>query len=183
MGERFLLKKLVGSSGGLWIIWKERKLLVDIVEDNPHWIATSVYSLSLNQIFMVIYVNGPIKTIEKEATWLDILDFMNMKKDSKFITGGEFNVILCNLEKIGGNIKVSQSVIDFRNIVDGLGLMDYQTSNKIFTWNNQQRDFLNIAEHLDMFLISPEWMDNLTFVGVKLLPISVLDNFSIKLDI
>lgn len=86
-------------------------------------------------------------------------------------------------EKLGGNYKLGQVMIDFSNFVCNSGLIDVNASNSIFTWNNMTRDFLNIVERLDRFFVLTNWMDNVRMVGARIVPVSVSDHFSVELKI
>lgn len=103
--------------------------------------------------------------------------------NSNLIIRGDFNVVLDMFEKYGGTRSESQVMIDFRRFVANSRLDDCQTSNGFFTWTNRWKDFTEILERLDRFLISPGWHDFCSIIEAHVLPISISDHFPVKLNL
>ncbi|GLJ06268.1 hypothetical protein SUGI_0034610 [Cryptomeria japonica] len=91
----------------------EKELTMDILEANPNGVAANAYSLTLDKIFIVMCVYGPIKINDKASTWQAILEFMEKHKKTKSIMGGDFNEILDVTEKLDGNPRTNKNMRDF----------------------------------------------------------------------
>lgn len=68
--------------------------------------------------------------------------------------GGDFNEILRNTKKSGGNQRVSSVVESFREVIDDCNLKDVKFRGSIFTWNSRRHNQC-IWERLDRFFSNP----------------------------
>ena len=66
-----------------------------------------VQSLKSDLKFIIINIYGPITNPGKRLVWEEIGSFINNFKGNLFVLGGDFNTILNNNEKIGGNQHLS----------------------------------------------------------------------------
>lgn len=86
---------------------------------------------------------------------------------------GDFNDILSNEEKEGGNYKTAASMRDFRKFVARNELMDLGYASYPFTWRNN-RESKPIQQRLDRWLASMGWHD--LYLDTKILHV-VLERF------
>ncbi|KAH7853402.1 hypothetical protein Vadar_001983 [Vaccinium darrowii] len=70
---------------------------------------------------------------------------------------GDFNCILSNEEKSGGEEKADWEMADFRNFVWDNGLIDIGYVGYPFTWNNRRSGRENVRERLDRALVNSRW--------------------------
>jgi hypothetical protein len=70
-----------------------------------------------------------------------------------WIIGGDFNLIRSLDEKKGGIRSLSNISASFNNIIEDLRLVDIQTPNGSFTWQNKRSGTRHIASSLDRFLV------------------------------
>ncbi|KAH7842530.1 hypothetical protein Vadar_006447 [Vaccinium darrowii] len=70
---------------------------------------------------------------------------------------GDFNCILSNEEKWGGEEKAEWEMADFRNFVADSGLIDIGYVGYPYTWNNKRGGRANVRERLDRVLVNPRW--------------------------
>ena len=141
-----------------------------------------VQSLKSDLKFIIININGPITNLNKRLVWEEIGSFINNFKGNLFVLGGDFNTILNNNEKIGGNQHLSQASKDFKAWCDSHSLIDIPISNGIYTWNNRRQNFSYIVEKLDMLMIKGDLdAKNLNFHS-SMLPIAGSDHFPVRFE-
>ncbi|KAH7846917.1 hypothetical protein Vadar_019661 [Vaccinium darrowii] len=70
---------------------------------------------------------------------------------------GDFNCILSNEEKDGGQDKETWELNDFRNFIDNNDLIDIGFVGFPFTWNNKRHGWANIRQRLDRAIVNPQW--------------------------
>ena len=58
----------------------------------------------------------------------------------------------------------------FNDMIEELRLLDIQTINGIYTWNNRRGGKNQIASRLDRFLVSEAIMNKDVFVEAKIIP-------------
>ncbi|GLJ49857.1 hypothetical protein SUGI_1059430 [Cryptomeria japonica] len=143
-----------GAFGGLAIIWDLRQVSFNLIRKTPNWMCGRVVSIKSNLNFTLINVYGPTQTHAKKQVWEEIENFLPNEIEQTCLIGGDFNAILDPKEKWGGNNKMTQSCLDFRNWMHKCNLLDLIAKSEAFTWNNRRQGFCNIAEKLDRFFLS-----------------------------
>lgn len=61
------------------------------------------------------------------------------------------------MKKKGGVTRLLRQINDFRNALNNNSLMDLDTSNPNFTWNNKQKEPHRILECLNHYVANLEW--------------------------
>ncbi|KAH7836340.1 hypothetical protein Vadar_000082 [Vaccinium darrowii] len=70
---------------------------------------------------------------------------------------GDFNCILSNEEKDGGQDKETWELNDFCNSIDNNDLIDIGFVGFPFAWNNKRHGRANIRQRLDRAIVNPQW--------------------------
>jgi len=130
--------------------------------------------LNHNNRFIDFYIVCPITNFEWYATSFDgfsnhneklkSCDLINSIKAShqhdNWLIFGDFNMILHETEKMGGN-PIDINIFDnFHNTINNCNLIDLGYMGDIFTWANNQPDTHYIQERIDKFLATPSWISN-----------------------
>jgi hypothetical protein len=98
-------------------------------------------------------VYGPTTPRDKNAFIRNLEGLATLTSGSKWILGGDFNLI-CNLdEKRGGTRRIMVESGKFQGVIDNLGLIDMKTPNGLFTCMNRRLGAHQVAFRLDRFLI------------------------------
>jgi exonuclease III len=101
-------------------------------------------------------VYGP-QSSDQKAKILDFLDWYKQEKSKKmWIIGGDFNLITTLKEKKGGHRILTLEDLRFKDFIDNNELVDLETTNGIYTWNNRRGNSSQITSRLDRFLVSEE---------------------------
>ncbi|KAG2707872.1 hypothetical protein I3760_05G166100 [Carya illinoinensis] len=95
---------------------------------------------------------------------------------------GDFNEILFNDEKVGGNTRNENLMRSFRNTLEEGNLFDLGWKRNKFTWCNRHEDESFTKERLDRALANPRWKSNYSEVSVETLPAICSDHSPILLS-
>ncbi|XP_059064232.1 uncharacterized protein LOC131856452 [Cryptomeria japonica] len=173
----------MGASGGLAIIWDSRFISFSPLEIKQNWIGGTVASYNNKLRFNRINIYGPIQNRDKARVWLELEAFLGNHPNKVCIIGGDLNAITKVEDKRGGSIKLPLAAIDFNNWINRNSLLEIQTIENAFTWNNRRIGFCNIAEKLDRFLIHGGFSELNYTMEEEPLPLSGSDHFPLQLNI
>ena len=76
-----------------------------------------------------------------------------------WLCAGDFNEITRAHEKLGGRLRPSKQMKDFRDVLDECGFQDLGFNGNKFTWCNGHREGRTVWEMLDRAMDTVEWMD------------------------
>ncbi|KAK2419793.1 hypothetical protein QL285_030613 [Trifolium repens] len=145
-----------GRAGGLLLLWNSCNVDLTIINqdfnyidmqinyNNIQWRATGLYGFSQNH--------------QKHLTCSLINELAQNSLNHNWLLFGDFNIILSNNEKLGGNTMDSNIIDLFRNTISNHNMQDLGYSGEIYTWNNRQDNPGHIKERLDRFLAFAEWV-------------------------
>lgn len=142
-----------GRQGGLAILWKEdipvavrsyssNHIDVRIGEDDG-WRFTGIYGFPEDN--------------QKWRTWR-LLERLATENSMSWLCVGDYNEILSDAEKSGGNYRRHDRMLDFRSCLDQCGLFDLGYHGHKFTWTNKQSGANNIQERLDRGVANESWL-------------------------
>ncbi|KAL5836959.1 hypothetical protein ACOSQ3_014128 [Xanthoceras sorbifolium] len=151
-----------GKSGGLMLLW------------NDAW-DVSVLSFYRGHIDVVIKMENNLKwrftgfygcpaPNHRTDSW-ELLRRLKAVNRLPWLCGGDFNELLHNEEKLGGNERTGPGMFNFRSIVELCDFVDLGFSGPLFTWNNKRGGSRNVQERLDRFFATSQWVN--LFSGIK----------------
>eukprot|EP00253_Pinus_taeda_P010493 PITA_10493 len=120
---------------------------------------------------------------EKEQFINSFKSIRRLYPEAAWIIGGDFNLIRSLDEKKGGLRRRDHFMDSFNEMIEELRLVDIQTINGIYTWNNRRGGKNQIASRLDRFLVSEAIMNMDVFVEAKIIPSLGSDHWPIRLEI
>ncbi|KAL0385614.1 UNVERIFIED_CONTAM: hypothetical protein Sradi_2955700 [Sesamum radiatum] len=146
----------VGRSGGLALLWR-RSVMVTIQSYSPCHIDATVQDPNQPPLWRFSGIYGESDASKHKITW-SLLSKLHSQSRRPWICIGDFNEILDNSEKEGGNLRPNWQIRDFRNAlnVDELFYLGY--SGDPFTWCNRQEEPHTIRERLDRACASNDWI-------------------------
>ncbi|XP_059070799.1 uncharacterized protein LOC131860405 [Cryptomeria japonica] len=127
---------VVGSSGGLGIIWNPILIKVEELINAHSWQLCKIHSFSINYDFFLINIYGPMKTNLQLETWKQVCVILNNLSQELVVLGGNFNAILDLTDKKGGNVGITASQVGFQNYIAKNGLREVKTNKGCFIWSN-----------------------------------------------
>ncbi|XP_059067689.1 uncharacterized protein LOC131858465 [Cryptomeria japonica] len=173
----------MGASGGLAIIWDPRFSSFSPLEIKQNWRGGIVASYNNKIRFNLINVYGPIQNKDKAQVWLKLEAFLGNHPNEVCIIGRDFNTVAKVEDKRGGSIKLPPAAVDFNSWINRNSLLEIQTVENAFTWNNRRIGFCNIVEKLDRFFIHGGISELNYTMEAEILPLPGSAHFPLQLNI
>ncbi|XP_057816396.2 uncharacterized protein LOC131029764 [Cryptomeria japonica] len=172
----------MGASGGLDFLWKDMSIDLKLVVSAPFWMLALVRSSVSNVKLWLFNVYGPMSIGGKKALW-DSLSLTLSPLHGQFVVfGGDLNAISSDDEKCGGILPNKRILEDFCAFILSNDLVDCKTLNGSFTWTNRRKYFSQIAERLDRFRVSDNWISSNVDVVALVFPYVGSDHFLVVLS-
>ncbi|XP_074277869.1 uncharacterized protein LOC141601480 [Silene latifolia] len=154
-GWNFITNHQYHDGGRIWLLWKEEKYDVDVIEMDAQFIHIKVKDIITNFQFFATYVYGFNKIEDRVPLWTALVRFVVVEP---WIVLRDFNNVLHMDEKIGLPVKDTET-IPFQNTIDNCGLQDMKSTGSFFTWNNKQPSSTRVISRIDRVLINDEWVN------------------------
>lgn len=178
-----LCLSLSGSIRGFSFLWNDFNLDLSLVASSSNWMLALIKSRSSDTKFWLFNVYGPIGILEKLTLWEDLIHISSPLNNSLVILGGDFNAISDLEEKSEGIFPNNKITEDFASFIQNMSLIDRKTQNGPFNWSNMRKDFSQIAERLDHFLVSKNWIESALEFFSLVFPNVGFDHFPILFSI
>jgi hypothetical protein len=91
------------------------------------------------------------------AFW-DSFESFDSLFEAPWLCIGDFNFVLDQSDKLGGNPVSSSSNCPFRNFINLFGMIDLGFAVNPYTWSNNRQGLHLIKERLDRGIASPIWI-------------------------
>ena len=142
-----------GAIGGLSILWNPNLATNSIFVASRNMLSSYFHILGTSVWGVITNVYGPFQLVMK-PTFLEEVHFMkDQVEQAHQLIGGDFNLIHSLEEKKGGIRTLSRLSTSFNMLIEDFNLVDVQTPNGIYTWQNKRSGMRHIASHLDRFLV------------------------------
>ncbi|KAF2301217.1 hypothetical protein GH714_020887 [Hevea brasiliensis] len=119
---------------------------------------------------------------ERRASWA-LLRELASQYSYPWVCCGDFNAILTQDEKRGGNFYPTYLVQDFRDAVLQAGLSDVNMNGYKYTWDNARDDDDWVEAKLDRFLANDDWKRRFALSKAAVLDYSSSDHLPILLQV
>ncbi|CAL2271911.1 unnamed protein product [Prunus armeniaca] len=169
---RFEIVGPIGFSGGLWLMWDDSRVKVEILgthdqaisaciswPDKPPWIFTAIYAKPCG--------------VKRTKLW-EYLSFVGGCHNLPWLLAGDFNDMLNSGDKLGGNL--INRLKGFKTWFDQHAMCDLGFSGPKFTWTNKR-----IFERLDRSICNIQWRGLFLDAHVIHLPRMKSDHTPIKI--
>ncbi|KAM1293707.1 hypothetical protein ACFX2H_013721 [Malus domestica] len=143
-----------GLSGGLCVFWKDGSQ-VTLLKSENFVIEMKIWDEILNKQWRLFAIYASTDEKKRKDQWKRLGKRIEQESDCCLLIR-DFNDILCNEEKEGGNYRPASSMRDFREFVARNELMDLGYEGYPFTWRNN-RESLPIQQRLDRGLATMGW--------------------------
>eukprot|EP00253_Pinus_taeda_P027310 PITA_27310 len=179
----YLEVKAENTAGGILILWNPQKMGIIDVEASRNYLLVVIRPIGDRENYLVTNVYGPQKS-EDKLKFLDSLgELRNRHAGVPWIMGGDFNMIKSLSKKRGGTRALSKDFIAFQTFTYNMNLVDSETSNGLFTWNNKRGGEAQVASKLDRFIISKDLMLIDKEITTRILPFGGSNHWPVQLDI
>nr|CAD1844395.1 unnamed protein product [Ananas comosus var. bracteatus] len=145
-----------GTRGGLLTTWNTALF------DSVHcWAGDFSLNVVLKrivdgQLFSISNVYGPTHDDLKPVFFLELRSIRD-RSCGLWAAIGDFNVLLSLEDKNGVPTHISD-ILNFREVINDIGLIDVPLQNRSYTWSNGR--IIPTLERLDRALISPDWFES-----------------------
>ena len=119
----------------------ERARWSKIIGKCKNLIDMEVNEEGVDQQFRVFWVYGLTDFDEKQGVWKMISERARSIKVS-WLCIGDFNDILFNYEKDGGNLRAARKIRSFKEMIEECNLIDLGGKGQRFTWMNKKKKVL-----------------------------------------
>nr|XP_025625613.1 uncharacterized protein LOC112717905 [Arachis hypogaea] len=150
------IEEAVGYSGGIWIMWKDPDLAIDVILTKNQFVHMKVKRGNKEEWFLIAVYANPREDKRREL-WTD------MHHINQNITGGwlvveDFNDISDPSEKKSGGRVDFGACRRFKRWIDSCALIDLGSVGQRFTWRGPQWENLDkVFKHLDRALCNSDW--------------------------
>jgi len=170
-----------GASGGLAILWDPRQVKLSNFLATRRSISADFQIIGAGGLGYLTNVYGPNAPGDKPE-FLNYLEWIYHTIQTKpWIVGGDFNMIKSLTEKRGGRTSADPIQQVFLDFINRCRLVDVETVNGWFTWNNHRKGGHSIASRLDRFLISETFLTSSGDINTTVLPSAGSDHWPVCL--
>nr|XP_023870330.1 uncharacterized protein LOC111982945 [Quercus suber] len=153
----------IGFAGGIWLLWRSDLVQVDVLVSTKQEIHAliRVKSQTFSWLLSAIYANP--RFLERCILW-DNLKMLASLHNLSWALMGDFNEVLNEEEKSGGNSMSHRRVGAIRDCMNVCHILDLGFSGPKFTWTNK-REFGNLIQcRLDRpFRFQSIWLSHTEF--------------------
>ena len=152
----------INRGGGLVLFWKN-DLVVDVISSSLNHI-DAVINKDTEAAWLFTGFYGEPESHRRHESW-DLLRNLHSQNSLAFLCAGDFNEILKQSEKLGGQMRPLGQMQLFKDILDECGLMDIGFKGSPFTWSKHYNNGVSIWERLDRVVVSYDWFSK--FPGAR----------------
>lgn len=145
----------VGLGGGL-ALWWSREVDIHIRMKSRNFIDSTVSFIHENISCRITWVYASSVFKDRMENW-DALRRLKGNIQLAWLCVGDFNEIVDQFEKGGGEMKQSRNICNFQKLISDLQLVDVGFHGPRFTWCNKIQGEGRVKERLDRALVSTEW--------------------------
>lgn len=127
----------IGFAGGIWMLWRSDLVQVDVhvaMEQEIH-VLIRVRSQTFNWIINAVYAS--LRFAKRCVLWDNLKMLASLHNLSRAVMG-DFNELVSEEEKSGGNPVSQQRVRAILECMDSCQMMDLGFSGPKFTWSNKR---------------------------------------------
>ncbi|XP_012851712.1 PREDICTED: uncharacterized protein LOC105971405 [Erythranthe guttata] len=168
----------IGNSGGLALMW-QKDIDVRLISYSNNHIDAEVYERNHNSKWRVTGFYGYPEYDRKYLSW-ELIRNLRDHRTMPWLLGGDFNEILSNSEKTGGNARLPASIRAFRNTLEDCSLSDLGFEGSPFTWSNNRHAPDTVRCRLDRCCANNGWISLFPRASVYHLNYSGSDHLPIK---
>ncbi|XP_065630930.1 uncharacterized protein LOC112006522 [Quercus suber] len=146
----------IGYSGGIWVLWKSDVVEVTQLAKTEQEIHVVVKVHACNSSWLLSSIYASPRLEERKLLWNNLASIAPMH-ELPWLMLGDFNELLSNGDKLGGNPLNPRRVQMFKDCLDTCGMVDLGFHGPRFTWINKREEGHFIQERLDRGFANSEW--------------------------
>ncbi|KAL0427154.1 UNVERIFIED_CONTAM: hypothetical protein Slati_2890200 [Sesamum latifolium] len=154
-----------GKGGGLALLWP-KAVSVALQTYSLNHIDVSVQLEDSGDCWRFTGVYGEPDTQQRQSTW-DLLARLHSQSHQVWLCAGDFNEILDQSKKSGGQPRPNWQIQNFRRALDNCELVDIGCTGSPFTWSNRHCAPNTVLERLDRACANVGWTQLFPKASVK----------------
>jgi hypothetical protein len=148
-----------GKAGGIALLWNHCTIMIDIINFDFNYFDVLISTESEPNNWRASEIYGYPQQHNKLLTCRLINDLSEVNNHPQWLIFGDFNIMLSDDEKLGGNLIDPNITNSFRNILYLCDLQDLSCTGDKYTWTNKHPGDSLILARLDRFLATTDWIN------------------------
>ncbi|XP_061370915.1 uncharacterized protein LOC133313539 [Gastrolobium bilobum] len=149
--SKFFKQEVVGFMGGIWILWDDRDVEVEVIRAHHQYVHTRIHYIEEGRIELATFVYGSPRRVERIKLWEDLV-VISDSVVGPWILLGDFNSVLRQHEKVGGLDVCWKSIQDMQDCLMDCRIADVGFKGPSFTWRRGK-----LQERIDRACANEEW--------------------------
>ncbi|KAF7814603.1 reverse transcriptase [Senna tora] len=146
----------IGYAGGLWILWNMNDIKLSVVGHTFQEVH-AIMEVPFQPPFLVSFIYASPTLEIRKCLWNNLVN-VSKHNSLPWVVCGDFNEMLHQDEKWGGNPASLNRIKEFKECVEKSELTDLWFIGQKYTWFNKRSDGAMIFERIDRFLANAEWI-------------------------
>ncbi|XP_060183185.1 uncharacterized protein LOC132613154 [Lycium barbarum] len=148
-------------NGRIWVNWKPEYYQVTPIKRTAQVITCEVKNIPQQMSFLLSFVYAFNTKDERKELW-DTLMGIQRSNNQPWLLIGDFNSVLHEEDRIGGNPVSWAEVVDFANCVDECGLIEIPHQGNQYTWSDKGSSE-RIYSRIDRVFINDIWLQTMPY--------------------
>lgn len=137
-----------------------------IIKDEEQRLTIKFINQEIGITVVVTLVYAKCTQQERLLLWDSLVNIAQTIQDP-WLIGGDFNVIVCEQEKLGGLPVIVAEIEDYKHCINLCGIEDPSFTGSKYTWQNGRRDKDCIFKRLDRVLCNDKLQDLFLILEVE----------------
>ncbi|XP_026416756.1 uncharacterized protein LOC113312216 [Papaver somniferum] len=148
------------NKGNIWMLWSDSIKPPSIVSCTSQEITISVGDT------LITGVHASSLTVDRRELWNKIEEINSLNKP--WLVIGDFTVVTCQEEKVGGLKPLRISMLEFNNCLSSCSLISSPKTVLEFSWCNNRAGRKRIVCNLDRVVFNDKWLELYPSWGYKI---------------
>ncbi|XP_061336944.1 uncharacterized protein LOC133284010 [Gastrolobium bilobum] len=144
-------QETVGFSGGVWILWDDRDVEVEIIKSHHQYVHTRIHYVEDKRMEVATFVYGSPRRVERLQLWEELLVIADSVV-GPWVLVGDFNSVLRQYEKVGGLDVCWRSIQDMQECLEKCRVFDVGFKGPSYTWRRGK-----LEERIDRACANEAW--------------------------
>ncbi|XP_061374107.1 uncharacterized protein LOC133316380 [Gastrolobium bilobum] len=145
-------QEAVGYSGGIWILWDDAEVSIQVIQSDHQFVHARVLHKSLSVEELVTFMYASPRHIERLHMWEELCVLASSINNEAWMVLGDFNAMILNTEKKRGGDFCWRSDSEFKDCLDYCLVKDIGFSGPYSTWKRN-----SLYERLDRVCVNDQW--------------------------
>ncbi|OIS98432.1 hypothetical protein A4A49_60914, partial [Nicotiana attenuata] len=173
-GREYITNLEVHYNGRIWLTWSPDYFQVSVINVTAQAVTCRVTNIceQTNYIMTIVYEYNSKE--ERKEFWSYLRD-ISQRNHMPWLIVGDFNTVLKQDDRIGGNPIIIGEIIDFHDCMEECGLIEIPQSGSRYTWSDRHERG-RIWSKIDCVFVKIEWLDTMHVYSTKFLLEGITDH-------